>query len=733
MNFPLNSKPFLIDSPTYQSLLLVGIFLLSFFFYLSFLLQKLNPSFFKKFDLGWLLMAEPSPEIETLDEDEPSPTAPVRSLSLSSPIRQIQNPDESPPSSDDECIDSQILRITSPGYSFYGDLYNNRTPRRYMRWNLDYSSDDDDLTKPIDIFRWSSSLPKINKPTGVGAGLSNSGNTCFIASVLQCLTHTVPLLDALRTYKYHNPCNCGNENFCVLQTLRNHTEHALRSSGYDIKIDRFRDNLNYFSSDFQIDHQEDAHEFLQSFLDKLEKCCLDPGSRDNSASASVSSQDVNIVHNIFGGRLVSKLRCCNCNSVSETFETSPGWSLEIEDVEDLSSALESFTCVEKLEDQFTCDDCKEKVSKEKQLKFDKLPLVAAFHLKRFKNNGVYMQKIFKDVKFPLELDLLSYMSSNENPQDSTKYHLYAMVEHLGNGIHFGHYSAYVRSAPETWHRFDDAKVWRISEECVLSKDAYMLFYAREGTPCFASAFEELKTLFEATPMNLSPKSVLETTTTTCSEECVSDLSYQTVSDSNHARNGSVGVVSIPGGNYSDYHCDEAQDEMFHSAESNSDDEYFAFESPKADDSEKPFAETFHQEEHHLYPDGNRVSTNEASVPVLEIQEQVSSPKHAERAMIGEETYLTKRKMQKQNPFSKGQGPFQIRREHLQNKKREESCRPNVADPKEKKHAVSYLMSRPHSSRSRMIAAAMGVKVKRKKVCNIRRSHLHRNFSERQSK
>ncbi|KAJ4895456.1 Uncharacterized protein Rs2_22250 [Raphanus sativus] len=66
-------------------------------------------------------------------------------------------------------------------------------------------------------------------------------------------------------------------------------------------------------------------------------------------------------------------------------------------------------------------------------------------------------------------------------------------------------------------------VWRIREECVLSKDAYMLIYARERTPCFTSAFEELKILFEATPMNLSPKSVLETTTT-YSEECVSDLS-----------------------------------------------------------------------------------------------------------------------------------------------------------------------------------------------------------------
>ncbi|KAF8118546.1 hypothetical protein N665_0004s0029 [Sinapis alba] len=644
-------------------------------------------------------MAEPSPETEnlvkTLDEDDSSSTAPIRalvthSLSLSSPIRQIQNPDESPSSPSGDV------------YSVYGDLYN-RPPRRYMR-NFDYSSDDH-LTKPIHI------------STGVGAGLNNSGNTCFIASVLQCLTHTVPLLDCLRAYKYHYPCNCGNENFCVLMALRNHIEHALRSSGYDIKIDRFRDNLNYFSSDFQINTQEDAHEFLLSFLDKLERCCLEPGSRDNSGS--VSSQDVNIVHNVFGGRLVSMLRCCNCNSVSETFETSPGWSLEIEDVDDLSSALESFTCVEKLEDQFSCDDCKEKVSKEKQLKFDKLPLVATFHLKRFKNNGVYMQKIFKDVKFPLELDLLPYMSSNENPEVSTKYHLYAMVEHLGHNTYFGHYSAYVRSAPETWHHFDDAKVRRVSEECVLSKDAYMLLYAREGTPCFVSAFEELKTLFEATPMNFSPKSVLETTT--CSEECVSDLSYQTVSDSNNVCSGSVGV-SIPGGNSSDYHCDEPQDEVFHSAESNSDDEFFAFESPKTDDddSEKPFAVTFQQEERNLYPAGNRVTINEASVPVLKIQ--------------------------KPNPFSKRQGTFKIRREHLQNKKkREETCRTKpfrstvaaaaaaAADPKEKKHAVSYLMSRPYSSRSRLLVAALGINVKRKKVSNIRRSHLHRNLSQPQSK
>ena len=153
---------------------------------------------------------------------------------------------------------------------------------------------------------------------------------------------------------------------------------------------------------------------------------------------------------------------------------------------------------------------------------------------------------------------------------------------------------------------------------------------------------------------------------------------------------------------------------------------------------------------------------------------------AERAIIGEETFLTKRKMQKRNPFSKRQGnylcvyliafifnyildmwkiifnvrwekrwrswvwvcdsvtgkTFQIRREHLQNKKkREETCITNpfrsivaaASDPKEKKHAVSYLRSRPCSSRSRLLVAALGVNVKKKKVSNIRRSSLHRNL------
>lgn len=55
-----------------------------------------------------------------------------------------------------------------------------------------------------------------------------------------------------------------------------------------------------FSSCFRRYQQEDAHEFLQCFLDKLERCCLDLKGKD------LSSHN-NLVEKVFGGRLVSKV------------------------------------------------------------------------------------------------------------------------------------------------------------------------------------------------------------------------------------------------------------------------------------------------------------------------------------------------------------------------------------------------------------------------------------------
>ena len=110
-----------------------------------------------------------------------------------------------------------------------------------------------------------------------------------------------------------------------------------------------------------------------------------------------------------------QLRCCNCNHSSDTYEPSVNFSLEIENAHNLTTALESFTKAENLENEemkFTCDNCNQKVSVEKQLMLDQAPPVCAFHFKRFKNDGSIIEKIDKHVEFPLELDLQPYTCGN---------------------------------------------------------------------------------------------------------------------------------------------------------------------------------------------------------------------------------------------------------------------------------------------------------------------------------
>ncbi|CAI9756417.1 unnamed protein product [Fraxinus pennsylvanica] len=343
------------------------------------------------------------------------------------------------------------------------------------------------------------------KPVILGGGLENLGNTCFMNAVLQCFIHTVPLLQGLFNSSHSTACHFNSEGFCVLCDLRELVELALISATGVVSPWKLVNNLSYFSSSFRRFQQEDAHEFLQCFLDRLES------SENLKPNEAVSSRNDNFVKRVFGGRLVSKLKCCNCGHSSDTYEPSIDLSLEIGDADTLLIALQSFTKVEKIEDpetKFTCEECKEQVSVEKQLVLDHAPSIAAFHLKRFKSDGRYVEKIDKHVAFPLELDLLPFTCGDKTNAE-LKYELYAVVVHVGFTSTSGHFYCFIRVLPDMWCKFDDSKVIWVHEQFVLSQEAYILFYAKQGTAWFSNLIESQKRGSDSTILNTSPKSVLD--------------------------------------------------------------------------------------------------------------------------------------------------------------------------------------------------------------------------------
>lgn len=69
--------------------------------------------------------------------------------------------------------------------------------------------------------------PKNAGARPVGAGLVNTGVTCFMNSTLQALTYTPPLASFLlseESMKYHG--QCGNGKFCGFCMIRNHVRTA---------------------------------------------------------------------------------------------------------------------------------------------------------------------------------------------------------------------------------------------------------------------------------------------------------------------------------------------------------------------------------------------------------------------------------------------------------------------------------------------------------------------------
>ncbi|XP_068571732.1 ubiquitin carboxyl-terminal hydrolase 2 [Cebidichthys violaceus] len=347
---------------------------------------------------------------------------------------------------------------------------------------------------------------KNKSPQGL-VGLRNLGNTCFMNSILQCLSNTPELRDYClrnvhRTDLNNNNNNCTT-NAALMEEFAKLTQSLWTSVNNEaISPSDFRSQIQRFAPKFVGSNQQDAQEFLRFLLDGLHNEVnrvtvrpkvfvedFDHLSDDEKGKRMwnmyLEREDSKVV-DLFVGQLKSSVTCTVCGFRSTVFD--PFWDLSIPVAQKssgevtLRDCLRLFTKEDVLdgEERPTCNRCKTRRKCTKRFSVQKFPQILVLHLKRFSDSNIRTSKLSTYVNFPLkELDLREFASESS---ERAVYNLYAVSNHSGNALG-GHYTAYCKNpALGEWYSYNDSRVSPVSSSQVRSSNAYVLFYELAPPP-----------------------------------------------------------------------------------------------------------------------------------------------------------------------------------------------------------------------------------------------------------
>ncbi|CCO29921.1 ubiquitin carboxyl-terminal hydrolase 8 [Rhizoctonia solani AG-1 IB] len=359
------------------------------------------------------------------------------------------------------------------------------------------------------------------------SGLRNMGNTCYMNSVLQCLSGTVPFTRFFTDRRWHHEVNMMNP----LGT-RGELAHAF----YSLLRDMWQGDLPYLTPvpfrksicaharQFGGSEQHDAQEFLIFLLDgiheDLNRIIVKPQFEELTPEreaelermpkqlagahewARYKRRNDSIVVDYFQGQFCNQMQCLTCGQTSTTYNAFLNLSVPIPASKGVTK-ISLDECIKALvgrevmdnADAWHCPRCKTARRAAKQLTFSRMPPVLIIHLKRFSFKGPFTDKLETLVEFPLgDLDLTNHMPppltpnmdkdglERFSPQDPRaqvppyKYELYSVANHFGS-LSSGHYTAFVKSRGK-WMYCDDSRITPAEPKEVVGKPAYILFYKR---------------------------------------------------------------------------------------------------------------------------------------------------------------------------------------------------------------------------------------------------------------
>uniref|UniRef100_A0A8C7I4G4 ubiquitinyl hydrolase 1 n=1 Tax=Oncorhynchus kisutch TaxID=8019 RepID=A0A8C7I4G4_ONCKI len=321
-------------------------------------------------------------------------------------------------------------------------------------------------------------------------GLANSGNSCYMNAVLQCLFSTVPLVEHLLSS--HKRSQLAKRNSPVAGVFVHLFQEVWQGQGGTsfTSPGEMRALVSSLHPQFNNQSQQDAQELLLLLLNALHDDLKNVHTRThthththNPATTRLPAGDSTVVTRLFEGQLSYQMLCLRCDGHSHSNQVFTILSLPIpldsykcslQDCLSLFFQQSTLTCG----DQKLCPECGVKRDTAVLTSMAKPPEILVLHLKRFGCHGSEKRKLRTNVLFSLDsLDLTPFLSRPS--ANHTSYSLYAVVNHTGD-LDMGHYTALCHSTlSSSWHHFDDTAVSEVVDFLVQSPNAYILLYSRQ--------------------------------------------------------------------------------------------------------------------------------------------------------------------------------------------------------------------------------------------------------------